>query len=401
MQIRTAHSSACDASRAVDECLAALDVTDAGTLSWLHVFHTEAYPAEVVRARLVWKRDGVPLHGGTTCAGVMTERGFHGNNGRAMGMFAISDPAGSYGIGAVRIGADPSAASASALEAALADAGRPGEVPMLVWMNAAPGCEERLIEGIEAVIGRDVPIAGGSTADNGVHGHWRQMTRDGVFGDAVVISVFFPSVEIACAFQSGYDSTDHAGRVTAASGRTLQEIDHRPAAAVYDEWTSGTISGALVQGGTVLAETSLFPLGRELGQVGGVAFFKLSHPEQVTAEGGLRLFTDIAEGEEIVLMTGSRDSLISRAGRVVRAAIAAGGFDAEHIAGALVIYCAGCMLTVREDMAKVAGEVGLALGGSPFLGIYTFGEQGCAVTRDNSHGNLMISVVVFGDRPAR
>ena len=73
----------------------------------------------------------------------------------------------------------------------------------------------------------------------------------------------------------------------------------------------------------------------------------------------------------------------------------AGRLTADQVSGALVIYCAGCMLTVQDEMEEVAAEVREALGGKPFLGAFTFGEQGCFTGGENRHGNLMISVVVF------
>jgi hypothetical protein len=221
------------------------------------------------------------------------------------------------------------------------------------------------------------------------------MDRKRVFDNAVVISVFFPSVEISYAFRSGYDPTSLTGKVTKAQGRTLYEIDGRPAAELYNEWTNGLVADAISTGGNVLAATTLAPLGREVGRVGDVPYYKLSHPDQITADGALTLFTDIDVGDDIVLMQGSRNSLVTRAGRVTQAAIDAGSLATGAIAGALVIYCAGCMLTVQPDMAGVADEIGSALNQAPFLGVFTFGEQGCFVGHENSHGNLMISVVVF------
>ena len=35
------------------------------------------------------------------------------------------------------------------------------------------------------------------------------------------------------------------------------------------------------------------------------------------------------------------------------------------------------------------------LGGQPFLGLFAFVEQGCALLCENSHANFMMSIVVF------
>lgn len=54
------------------------------------------------------------------------------------------------------------------------------------------------------------------------------------------------------------------------------------------------------------------------------------------------------------------------------------------------------MLAVQPRMEEVAQALRGALPGVPFLGGFTFGEQGRSVTGANLHGNLMISVIVFG-----
>ncbi len=215
----------------------------------------------------------------------------------------------------------------------------------------------------------------------------------------MVITVLFPSTQISYAFHSGYDPSNITGLVTRCEGRTLLEIDGRPAAEVYNEWTGGAVAEMLPDGGNVLALTTLFPLGRVVGEVGGLPYYKLSHPDSVTAEGGLTLFSNIEEGDRLTLMTGSVESLVERAGRVTKAAVDAGDFSEEQIVGGLAIYCAGCMLTVEPKMDEVSGFIRQALNDQPFVGVFTFGEQGCFVGNDNAHGNLMISIVAFSNQP--
>ena len=141
----------------------------------------------------------------------------------------------------------------------------------------------------------------------------------------------------------------------------MQEIDGQPAAIVYNGWTKGTISKSL-SGGNVLSDTTLYPLGRQVGKMGELPYHRLAHPDSVTDDGGLTLFADVKVGDELVLMSGTRSSLVSRAGRVARSALSAGRLSPEEISGALMIYCAGCMLTVQNEMDEVVQEVNSALG---------------------------------------
>jgi hypothetical protein len=53
------------------------------------------------------------------------------------------------------------------------------------------------------------------------------------------------------------------------------------------------------------------------------------------------------------------------------------------------------MLSITELMEDVASGIDKGLDGAPFLGVFTFGEQGHALNQKNSHGNLMISCVTF------
>ncbi len=409
MKIATASSSVLHED-AVLEAYEALETRLGAPPSQLILHCSVAYDVEKVVAKLRERVPHVPLHGGTSCQGVMTQDEPNTQNGGGLALFGILDPEGSYGVGVAEIGDDPNTAAQSAMRAALDLADCPGQVPSMVWMTSAPGSEEDLIAGISTVVGDDVPIAGGSSADNDVSGNWKQIANDSIHNDAVVVTALFPSTEVLFAFHSGYEPTDARGIVTKAGGyeatsakgvatnvegRVLNEIDGRPAAVVYNEWVEGLIGDALDGGGNILAQTTLHPLGRIAGEVGGVPYYQLSHPDAVTPDQALTLFSDVAPGDEIVMMQGTIDSLVSRAGRVASSAMETYGARPEDVEGALVVYCAGCRLAVGERLNEVVGSLQTALPDIPFLGTFTFGEQGCFLGGENRHGNLMISVLLF------
>jgi hypothetical protein len=94
-------------------------------------------------------------------------------------------------------------------------------------------------------------------------------------------------------------------------------------------------------------------------------------------------------------MRGDRDHLIERARRVAAEAVENLPGGATSLAGGLMVYCAGCMLAVNERMPDVVDQVSQGFAAMPFLGCFTFGEQG-QIARQNVHGNLMISAIAFG-----
>jgi len=333
--------------------------------------------------------------GGTSCIGVLTRDGFHRGD---LGVFCLWDPQGQFGAALVPLGASPAEAAAQAAREATAHAGRPGEIPEIVWLTAAPGQEEAVMEGIQSTLGASVPIVGGSSADDTIAGRWMQWAHHRTGSDSVALMTLFPSCPMGTAFASGYEPTQRTGTVTEAEGRRLSRIDDLPAAQWYEEGTQGALKGLdPSQAPNILGRTTFHPLGRRLGESGGIPFYQLSHPERLLEDGSLTLFTNIAAGDTVILMEGSPESLQSRAGRVAASAVRNARLRPSQVSGALVVFCGGCMLAIQEHMDAVRKGLISALGPVPFLTLFTFGEQGCFPQSGNLHGNLMISVTVFGD----
>ncbi len=328
--------------------------------------------------------------GGSSSGGLMTQRGL--GDKHTIGLLLIEDD-GDFGVAAAPLGPDPAHTAERLLFEALANCGCSGQLPELIWIYQSPGSEEAVIEGLRRVVGDRCPIVGGSSADNDVSGRWRQLGPDGPMGDGLVVGVLMPSSPLGYAFQGGYEPAGHSGVVTALAGREILSIDGKPAAAVYNDWIGGRIDAQLA-GGAVMAQTSMFPLATDGGRVDGVSHYRLIHPEKVTAAGGLRTFCNLDIGARVYAMKGDRRRLVDRAGRVAEQAAQMLATDRSRIAGAIVVYCGGCKMAIGEDIEQVSVAVANNLADAPFIGCFTFGEQGRMLDR-NVHGNLMISAVVF------
>lgn len=394
MKTATAWNTGRDTVEAVEAACQQLLQELGSNPTLLIVYSSAIYDSKLLVATLQGLLPDTPILGGTSCLGVMTGDGFHSDDGIGLGLFGIYDPTGDYGIGVVPLGDDPRKAGSLAVDQAIDDAERFGELPAMVWVTNIMGSEEATLRGIQDVVGESIPIAGGSVADNTVAGEWLQFANGQVYDDAVIVTVMYPSTPVHYAFHGGYSPSGKVGIATRSEGRTLYEIDGRPAAEVYNEWSQGAISTHLA-GGNVLGLTTLHPIGRIRGHVGDMPYYLHSLPDTVTPDGGLTLFSHIEVGEKLYAMEGTRDNLVNRAGRVAQSALDAGKIDASRISGALIIYCAGCLLTVQDEMDVAAQITRDTLGGKPFLGTFTFGEQGCFANGQSHHGNLMISAVLF------
>lgn len=383
----------------MDELHDALGIAGRGRPDFIALHASIAWDAAAVQAQAVRTLAGRHLHGGTSCLGVMGNGGARILDGRGMGAFAIWDDEGDYGVASGELGADPRAAAAAVTRAALADAGREGEAPELIWLTCAPGREELVLQGIMDVVGAHPRIMGGSAADDEVAGKWRQFDSRALLCEGIVVSVLFTSTPVSLSYQNGYAPAGPSALVTDVAGRQIRSLDGRPAADVYAEWVlahrGDPLPEAIEGPASILADSTFFPLGRSAGLLNGVEQFALVHPAERHADGSMIVFADVRPGERVWLMQGSAESLVARAGRVAAQAAYNRLNREAPVAGALVIFCGGCMLAITDQMDRVAAEVGRALEGRPFLGIFTFGEQGVLANGSVEHANLMISCAAF------
>ena len=190
--------------------------------------------------------------------------------------------------------------------------------------------------------------------------------------------------------------TDHQGTVTSCDQRTIKQINAQPAAEVYNQWTQNLLINK-IHGGKILQESTYAPLAVKKGNVGSISYFQVIHPKEILADQSFSLFANIEEGEQVYLLQGDEESIVSRASRVVNGVIIDANCSADHIKGALVIFCAGCFLAVKHRIQEAWQQIQSEIPNVPLLGQFTFGEQGIFPQGECAHGNLMISVVLFVD----
>lgn len=389
----TATSDLHDTRNAIDEILTAVMRGRDRTPDFISVHYGASRRVHDLWPLIMAAFGGSAVHGASSCKGVMTQQGILDAGDDAIGVFALWDRAGAFGSAMEPLGDCARTAARMATQAALRRAGRSGEVPEIVWLAATPGQEEAVLDGVRDLVGTKALIVGGSAADSAVSGAWSVFSSDDISADGVVVSVLFTSTPVSSVYASGYAPTNRRGIVTAAHGRRLLEIDGRPAAEVYRQWCGHAIDQQAADRAGFLVDSALAPLGRKLSDHEGIESFLMAHPAGFGPDGSLDVFADVIVGEELHLMTGSRDSLVHRAGRIARQC--RDGLAQGVPAGALVVYCGGCMMAVRERMSEVVSGLNASLGGAPFLGLFTFGEQGEILDHGARHANLMISCTAF------
>lgn len=274
---------------------------------------------------------------------------------------------------------------------------RLGEPPATMLLHATPGFEERILEGIEeAFHGHVPPVYGGSAADDDLSGKWKVFGGGKIETEGFVLAAFSSPRKVWGSLVAGYLPTSSKGTVTRATGRVVHEIDGRPAADVYDKWRYGALASKLGTTSTILADTTMHPLGKQIDKLRGIPRYLLGHPHQFLADRSLSLFAEVAVGEELVLMMGTPASLLERTEQAVTRAM--GSDRSATLQGAILIFCGGCVMALGDAAREVPVTFQKQVRGAPFIGAATFGEIGCfpGPTPMNRHGNLMCDAVLFG-----
>ena len=199
----------------------------------------------------------------------------------------------------------------------------------------------------------------------------------------------------------GYLRTDKQGVVTKAEGRTIYEIDHRPAADVYNEWLNGEITSELESSKSdIVIRGILDPLAVVVTGETGITYYLTVHPYLINyPERSITSAAVIEEGKTISIMRGSKEAHAIRTPLVIRQARAVGGIEEDEVAAGITLSCACTHMVLGDEGVKnVVPEMNKAFGGAPFIGAFTFGEQGPVPGIGNRHQNLIQNVLIFGKR---
>ena len=313
----------------------------------------------------------------------------------AVGVMLLEGVPGARVVAAhAALGADARAAGAEAARALRERLG--GDLPGAVMFFAVPGHEEDLLAGVAEVL-PGVPAFGGSAADNAISGDWWVFTDEGPLRSAVTLVGFEATIRAGGAMVAPYKVTGHEAEVTDANDRHLRTLDGQPAGEVLDRWLDGALSFQLAEGGNILAQTALRPIGIRRTTDDGEHLVTI-HPAQVHAgDHSVDVFARLRSGDRVCHLTGSVDGLLEALDTLARNALKQGNFGPAGPRAGLLIYCAGCSAAVGERLGQGLREhLAPRLPGVALLGACTFGEQGHVPGLGNLHQDLTLSLLLLG-----
>ncbi len=328
-----------------------------------------------------------PIIGCTSSAGIIVPDGFITSENGYTGILALGDPDLSVGVASSKKEGTARETGKRVAEEAIAKLGE-GKVPAYFYMAASPGEEEAYMKGIEDVVG-NIPVFGGSGADNTVEGKWSIYTNDNIFGDGVAIAIFATDKEMVNVYTGEYAETDNVGIITKLDGkRKLVEIDGVPALEKYAQWTGEKLKD--LEGGNLLVKTITKPLGVK-NMLGDLVAIR--HPMNGNKDKTMNVGNDLAEHTAVIQMEGTIDGLIDAAGKSMKEVNSKMN---SEIGAYLLVHCGGRRLGINERVDEVVEKIKKEAKGVPFMTIFTFGEYGVTDHSANTAGGLMLSFTAFG-----
>ncbi len=365
------------------------------------LFSTVGYDSEKVLREVNKLLPKTKVYGSTSMLSVLTKDGWHQGGKGSLAMMAVSSPKIVFGVGGANLNdyALIKDAGKTAIQNAIKNIGKEGEYPQLVLMTSAPGNEEAIIKGIEEVIGWGIPIIGGSSADNDISGKWKQFVNDKVYSNGVSLTAIFTDLKIGYFYEAGYETRKEKGIIIKAEGRVIYEINNRPAAEVYNEWCNGCVAEKFETGGSVLSETTLWPLAKII-KAGTETYYLSIHPLSIDAKDKrLTIFANVMSGDNILLMHGDWQLLLNRAKTTPQKALLNKDIKKGESIFGIYTFCAGTVLAIpSEERPRMPSLISETIGESvPFIGTFTFGEQG-PLGIINHHGNLINSIILFSEK---
>ena len=327
-----------------------------------------------------------PIIGCTSNGGILVPDGYITSNNGFAGILAIGDPDTAVGVAG---SAKMLTARETGRKVAIDAMNKVGTTfsPSYFFMIANPGEEEEYAKGIQDVIG-DVPMFGGSSADDDLTGKWKIFTNDGIFSEGVAVAFFYTNKKIMNEYTGKYHETVNSGVITKIEGRrTLKEIDGIPAMKKYAEWTG--FKTRELMGDKILTASILKPMGVKT-PTGNVTLIR--HPMAGNADYSINLGNDLSVNTAVIQMQASLDELIEAPKLTLRKLKSK--LPTEP-AAYLFIHCGGRKIAIGDRINEVAKLVKEEAGDVPYIMPFTFGEYGRAEHEANNMGGLMLSETAF------
>ena len=331
----------------------------------------------------------VPIIGCTSSAALCTQDGYLNKETGYSGMMLFGGDVEVVVAGSKKTNENPREIGKRIAEEAVAKVNGKDREPDFFFMCASPANEEEYLKGIQDVIG-NIPVFGGSAADNTVEGKWSILNNGEAFADGCVIAIFYTEGKMKNVYTGAYHETENVGIITKIAGsRTLVEIDHEPALKKYAEWTNQKVED--IMGANLLTATICAPLGVKdpIGKV-----IAVRHPMNGNDDLSMNIGADLAVNTAVIQLTNTPEGILKANEETINKV---NELMENNVDSYFLVHCGGRRLGLAlaniED--KIYPEVKKAIPNKEFLMVFTFGEYGQGDHSSNTVGGLSLSYTGF------
>ena len=309
----------------------------------------------------------VKVLGCTSSGAIMTPEGIISSDNGFAGVMFLEDNELTVGVCGMPRGNDPRETGRKIAMEAMKDAGKK-HAPDAFAMFASPAEEEYYLKGIQDVIG-EVPMFGGSGADDAVVGEWKIFAENTVFGDGCAVAFLYTTKDVKNVFTGAFEETDTVGIITkVADDRRIVEIDHQPALKRYAEWIGMNPDDLMGQNLLVASIPHAIGVKTVQGDLTAVR-----HPMIGNEDYSFNVGAKMAEKTAVILLKNDVDGLINGASKTIKEVKK--DFDPAAL---FLVHCGGRKLHIGDRVDEDFVAIKSACGDVPFIVAFTFGEYGQA-----------------------
>ena len=332
----------------------------------------------------------IPIIGCTSSAAICTQDGYLNKETGYSGMMLFGGDVEVVTAGSKQTAETPREVGRRVAKEAISKRKGEDKEPDFFFMTASPANEEEYLEGIQDVIG-NIPVFGGSAADNTVEGKWSILNDGEAFSDGLSIAIFYTDSEMKNLYTGAYHETNNVGVITKVRDeRTLVEIDHKPALKVYAEWTGKDVES--LKGNNLLTESICAPLGVK-DPVGKVTAVR--HPMFGNDDYSMNIGANLVENTAVIQLSNTPEGILKANEETINKLNSLMNTNPNSY---FLVHCGGRRLglALSQIEDKIYPEVKKVIPDKEFLMVFTFGEYGIGDHSSNTVGGLSLSYTGFG-----
>jgi hypothetical protein len=224
-----------------------------------------------------------------------------------------------------------------------------------------------LVQGMQFVLGKDIPITGGLAGDGGAFKKTYTLLNQAVSDRAIVaLGLCGNEVQVGFGSMGGWQTFGPIRRVTKSKANVMYELDGKPALELYKKYLGEKAKDLPVSG-------LLFPFAllKDNQDDSGLIRTILGVDE---AAQSLIFAGDIPDGGLVRLMHATHDALIDGAKQAAEEVTTGHGIPGEQKGFGVLISCVGRKLVMGDDVEDELDAVREVLGDSTVTGFYSYGE---------------------------